>query len=148
MNASASPFARAQDNEDLSYFIRRVTFSLHESFAEPVRVCDAPPFEVTEQGWGEFVIGLTVQFRDGTLRQMDLQHNLRLFPDAQQQRDLPIERRRPVVAERFDEFVFVDPRYGGRTDATERMRAFEIFLDSCARAVFWILKVCKCSLYF
>jgi YEATS domain-containing protein 4 len=75
-----------------------------------VRVIDAPPFEVTEQGWGEFVIGITVQFRDGSLRQMDLQHNLRLFPDAQQQRDLPIERRRPVVAERYDEFVFVDPR--------------------------------------
>ena len=38
----------------------QVTFELHETFATPRRVIDQQPFEVTEFGWGEFDIGITV----------------------------------------------------------------------------------------
>jgi YEATS domain-containing protein 4 len=64
--------------DDLSHFIKRVTFKLHESFANPSRgmyitiivilgltreaVVDKPPFEVTETGWGEFEIQIRVAF--------------------------------------------------------------------------------------
>ena len=39
----------------------QVTFGLHPSFAQPLRVCSSPPFEVTETGWGEFDITIAVR---------------------------------------------------------------------------------------
>lgn len=49
-------YLRGVDNEDLSYLVKSVTFTLHESFApNTVRVVENPPFQVCEQGWGEFV---------------------------------------------------------------------------------------------
>jgi hypothetical protein len=38
----------------------QVTFGLHPSFAQAQRVCTRPPYEVTETGWGEFDITITV----------------------------------------------------------------------------------------
>jgi YEATS domain-containing protein 4 len=38
----------------------QVTFHLHSSFNQPQRVMHSPPFELTETGWGEFEIGVTV----------------------------------------------------------------------------------------
>jgi YEATS domain-containing protein 4 len=40
--------------EDISYFVSKVVFFLHESFAQPVRTVTEPPFELSENGWGEF----------------------------------------------------------------------------------------------
>ena len=48
-------FVRSPNGEDLSSFISKVAFSLHESFAEPVRVIEKAPFEVTELGWYVYV---------------------------------------------------------------------------------------------
>jgi len=49
---------------DLSLVLRAVTFALHPSFPDHVRTVEAPgPFELTETGWGEFDIGVTVRFR-------------------------------------------------------------------------------------
>ncbi len=39
----------------------QVKFTLHPSFEQPERVVTAPPFEVTETGWGEFEIAITVR---------------------------------------------------------------------------------------
>lgn len=39
----------------------QVTFTLHPSFKNPVRVKEVPPYEVTESGWGEFDIGITAR---------------------------------------------------------------------------------------
>lgn len=39
----------------------QVTFELHETFTNPRRTIDVQPFEVTEHGWGEFEIGITVR---------------------------------------------------------------------------------------
>jgi YEATS domain-containing protein 4 len=55
-------YCRGPNNEDLSYIIRRVTFDLHETFATPKRHIDHQPFEVTEMGWGEFDVGVTLHF--------------------------------------------------------------------------------------
>ena len=49
-------------SKDISYFIEKVEFKLHESFASPVRVYRQPPYEVTETGWGEFAVGITIWF--------------------------------------------------------------------------------------
>jgi YEATS domain-containing protein 4 len=39
-----------------------VTFVLHESFQNPKRDHVSPPYELTEVGWGEFDIVVTVHF--------------------------------------------------------------------------------------
>lgn len=42
--------------------IKKVVFQLHPSFNNPTRSVEAAPFELTETGWGEFEIGMTVYF--------------------------------------------------------------------------------------
>lgn len=55
-------FLRGVDNEDLSTYIKEVQFQLHDSFRDPIRSIRSPPYEVTEFGWGEFMINITVHF--------------------------------------------------------------------------------------
>lgn len=43
-------YVRGIENEDLSYFIKKVVFYLHDSYTEPIRVIEAAPFELTEEG--------------------------------------------------------------------------------------------------
>ena len=38
----------------------QVVFRLHESFQSPIRELTVPPYELTEVGWGEFDIAVTV----------------------------------------------------------------------------------------
>ncbi|CAO3683462.1 unnamed protein product [Rhizopus microsporus] len=56
------------NNEDLSYLIKKVVFKLHETYPNPLRTVEQPPFEVSETGWhtGE--------------KQVILYHHLRLHP--------------------------------------------------------------------
>ena len=98
-------FLRGLENEELSYFIASVTFGLHSSFAQPNRVISTPPYEVTETGWGEFVINITVAFHDAALSPVSLSHLLKLFPPPGIQPTL----RKPVMSETYDELVFVHP---------------------------------------
>ena len=46
---------RGPDEYDISSFVKQVVFSLHPSFNNSVRTFKSPPFEVHEEGWGEFV---------------------------------------------------------------------------------------------
>jgi hypothetical protein len=49
------------------------------SCSGPVLYC--APYEVTETGWGEFVIGITINFHEiSGLDPIQLQHTLKLFP--------------------------------------------------------------------
>lgn len=43
----------------------RVTYQLHETFANPKRVLTEPPFELVEKGWGEFEMRLTFRIAHG-----------------------------------------------------------------------------------
>jgi YEATS domain-containing protein 4 len=56
-------YLRSVDNEDLGVVIKRVVFQLHHSFSNPTRTVEAPPFELSEAGWGEFEIGITIFFQ-------------------------------------------------------------------------------------
>ncbi len=42
-----------------------MTFGLHESFQNPKRDIEFPPYELTEVGWGEFDIVITLHFQVG-----------------------------------------------------------------------------------
>ena len=98
-------YVRGLQDDDLSYIIASVTFGLHSSFAEPTRVCVQPPYEVTETGWGEFAIAITIAFRHPSLPPVHMQHLLRLFPPPTQQPSTA----RPVMSEQYDELVFDSP---------------------------------------
>jgi YEATS domain-containing protein 4 len=111
-------FVRGPNDEDLSTFVSKIAFSLHESFAEPVRIVDKPPFEVTELGWGEFAAKIRVFFKDPEEQPIDLAHTIKLYPDsmgmgapqsAQQQQALQSTMKKPVMSERYDEVVFTEP---------------------------------------
>jgi len=110
---------RGPNDEDLSVFISKVAFSLHESFQEPVRVVEKPPYEVTELGWGEFAAKIRIFFRDPEEQPIDIVHVIKLYPQ-----NMPpaaalaasaaasaanVANRKPVVAETYDEIVFAEP---------------------------------------
>jgi YEATS domain-containing protein 4 len=96
-------FVRGVDGEDLSYFIDRVEIKLHESFKNPRRVYSKPPYEVTETGWGQFEIVITVYFIDSTEAPVTLYHMLQLYHKDGK------NNKGPVISEKYDEFVFYSP---------------------------------------
>lgn len=55
-------YVRGATNEDLGVVVKRAVFQLHSSFNNPTRVIDRPPFELSESGWGEFEIAITLHF--------------------------------------------------------------------------------------
>ncbi|EGD81713.1 hypothetical protein PTSG_02424 [Salpingoeca rosetta] len=98
-------YVQSATNEPLENFVKKVTFTLHPSFKPPTRVVDKPPFQVVENGWGEFEAQIKIQFHPTTLKSMTLRHIVRLFPS-----DKTITADdNSVVAESFDELVFSNP---------------------------------------
>eukprot|EP00698_Gefionella_okellyi_P020562 TRINITY_DN6465_c0_g1_i1.p1 TRINITY_DN6465_c0_g1~~TRINITY_DN6465_c0_g1_i1.p1 ORF type:complete len:275 (-),score=53.46 TRINITY_DN6465_c0_g1_i1:37-861(-) len=126
-------YLRAANNEDMSYFIKKVVFHLHETFNPPRREFEEPPYEVTESGWGEFDIGIQIFFVDPVEKPVYLLHSLKLFSHD----GTPVSTQVPVVQELYDEIVFNDPTEGFykrlvagttrrvRTDLQEHFKKFD-----------------------
>ncbi|KAJ8087092.1 NuA4 histone H4 acetyltransferase complex and the SWR1 complex subunit [Marasmius tenuissimus] len=101
--------------DDLSYFIKRVTFKLHDTYANPTRNIDKPPFEVSETGWGEFEIQIRILFiSEAGEKPMVLYHHLKLHPwTASGEPEIPPPevalKMGPVHSWQYDEVVFNDP---------------------------------------
>lgn len=110
-------FVRGPNDEDLSTILSKVAFSLHESFAEPVRIIDKPPFEVTELGWGEFAAKIRLFFKDPEEQPVDIVHIIKLYPQNAPNQNAAIQQgaslhqnvRKPVMSETYDEIVFAEP---------------------------------------
>lgn len=49
-----------QGNEVPANILDKVTYTLHPTFANPIRSLKTPPFRVEEQGWGEFDVPIAV----------------------------------------------------------------------------------------
>eukprot|EP01133_Synstelium_polycarpum_P016842 gene16842-20026_t len=95
-------YLRGMNNEDL-HFIKKVVFHLHASFKNPHRAVETPPYEISETGWGEFDLGVTIHFVDPNEKPLDLFHLLRLHPPD------GIKTKQPVVSETLDIVMFHDP---------------------------------------
>lgn len=91
-------------NEDMSAYVKKIQFKLHESYGNPLRVVTKPPYEITETGWGEFEIIIKIFFIDPNERPVTLYHLLKLF-----QSDSSAMPKKTVVSEFCDEMIFQDP---------------------------------------
>ncbi|XP_002737992.1 YEATS domain-containing protein 4-like [Saccoglossus kowalevskii] len=92
-------------NEDISVYVKKIQFKLHESYPNPLRVLTKPPYEVTETGWGEFEVVIKIFFNDPNERPVTLYHLLKLF---QSETNIMLGNK-TLVAEQYDELIFQDP---------------------------------------
>ncbi|KAE8204561.1 hypothetical protein A4X06_0g1126 [Tilletia controversa] len=117
--------------DDLSYMIKRIQFKLHDTYQQPTRNIDKPPFQVTETGWGEFEIVIKIYFvSESGEKPITLYHHLKLHPwlppavkpattkkeeelvtlAAQQAEKITALRPPPVVHSwQYEEIVFPEP---------------------------------------
>ncbi|XP_067011998.1 YEATS domain-containing protein 4 [Anabrus simplex] len=99
-------YVKPYRNEDMSTYIKKVHFKLHDSYPDQNRVVTKPPYEVTETGWGEFEIAIRIFFHDSSERpSVTLYHILKLFQtgiDA-------VPSKKPLVTEYYEEIIFQDP---------------------------------------
>jgi len=112
-------YLRPYHGEDMSTYVKKVTFKLHESYTTQTRVVTRPPYEVTETGWGEFEIAIKVFFHDPNERPVTLYHILKLFQSSPGTTaafttqviaaGAGTESRKILVAEAYDELVFQEP---------------------------------------
>ncbi|KAL0365617.1 UNVERIFIED_CONTAM: Transcription initiation factor TFIID subunitb [Sesamum angustifolium] len=94
-------YVRGATNEDLGVVIKRAVFQLHSSFNNPTRIVDSPPFELSECGWGEFEIAITLHFHNDVCDKP-----LLLYPEDESG---PLSTKKPVVVESYDEVVIAEP---------------------------------------
>ncbi|WRX14173.1 YEATS - like 2 [Theobroma cacao] len=100
-------YVRGATNEDLSVVVKRVVFQLHSSFNNPTRVVESAPFELSESGWGEFEIAITLYFHNDVCEKpLNLYHHLKLYPEDESG---PMSIKKPVVVEFYNEIVFTEP---------------------------------------
>ncbi|CAA22554.1 TFIID, TFIIF, Ino80, SWI/SNF, and NuA4 complex YEATS family subunit Tfg3 [Schizosaccharomyces pombe] len=53
-----------QGEETDASFVDRVTYKLHPTFQNPTRTIRKPPFQIKEQGWGEFEMEIIIYYAD------------------------------------------------------------------------------------
>lgn len=115
-------YVRGLQNEDLSPIVESVTFTLHDTFPNHIRTVTEAPFELTEHGWGEFLVGLSIKFMDVSLP-VDVTHLLQFSLRPRAMHSIPPSGRPfvredvtpytlssvPCVHECLDEFVVQRP---------------------------------------
>ena len=53
--------------------VKHAVFQLHPSFNDPTTVVESAPYELSESGWGEFEIAITLFFHSDVCdKQLDL----------------------------------------------------------------------------
>ncbi|KAG0671229.1 NuA4 histone H4 acetyltransferase complex and the SWR1 complex subunit [Maudiozyma exigua] len=98
-------FLRGPQNEDISYYIKQVVFKLHDTYPNSTRIISAPPFELTETGWGEFDINVKIHFvEEANEKVLSFYHRLRLHPY-----DMTQPSQEEIKSIFYDELVFNEP---------------------------------------
>ncbi|EEP78426.1 conserved hypothetical protein [Uncinocarpus reesii 1704] len=102
-------WVKGVNDEDISYWLKKVQFKLHETYAQSIRTIEGPPFEVTETGWGEFEIQIKLYFVPESMEKpQTLWHSLKLHPygpDAEAKK----ARRETIISQNYEEVVFNEP---------------------------------------
>ncbi|MBA7493007.1 hypothetical protein ES702_03562 [subsurface metagenome] len=105
----SSPSSQSSTSTDISHWLRKVQFKLHDTYANSVRMIESPPFEVEETGWGEFEIAIKFYFApESQEKPQQLWHALKLHPytgDIEKQKS----ERSMVKSVCYEEVVFSEP---------------------------------------
>ncbi|XP_040570250.1 YEATS domain-containing protein 4 [Lepeophtheirus salmonis] len=104
-------YVKPFNNEDMSNYVKKVQFKLHDSYPNPNRIVTKPPYEVSETGWGEFEVQIKIYFNDHpTERSVTLYHVLKLFhTSSSNSSEILLQGKKAVVSEYYDEVIFQDP---------------------------------------
>ncbi|PFH58403.1 hypothetical protein XA68_13720 [Ophiocordyceps unilateralis] len=108
-------FVRGLDDIDITYWVRRVQFKLHESIPNYVRMIDGvpgQPFVVQDTGWGEFDIAIKLYYvNESGEKPQTLYHYLRLHPYGRTEDEKEAMRTQDgqVRAWTYEEQLFNEP---------------------------------------
>lgn len=106
---------RHPEGKSMKHLVDHVVFQLHPSFPEPERKVWEEPFELTETGWGEFHIGITLHFHaESGIQPAKIQHPLKLYPEGGE--NAQNHHKKYVIKEKYEEIVVV-----GATEAAMKM---------------------------
>lgn len=129
-------YLRPYNNEDMSTYVKKVHFKLHDSYTNQNRVLLKPPYEISEtgshslnsmislqissnfllfkfkkinthQGWGEFELTIKLYFVDPNEKPVTIYHALRLFETDPVTKAITIKKY--LTSEFYDEIVFHEP---------------------------------------
>ncbi|PNP50923.1 hypothetical protein THARTR1_08544 [Trichoderma harzianum] len=108
-------FVRGMEDTDITYWLRRVQFKLHESIPNYVRMVEGEPgkpFVVNETGWGEFDITIKLYYvNDSGEKPQTLYHYLRLHPygRTEEEKQSMLASNGEVRAWSYEEQLFNEP---------------------------------------
>lgn len=94
----------------LSTWLNKVQFKIFNTYENPLRTCENPPFEVTETGWGGFSIDIRLHFQpiSGEKAQYR-QHFLQLEKYGDEKQQAEQERTGCVRSEFLEVVQFNEP---------------------------------------
>ncbi|KAM7221421.1 YEATS family domain containing protein [Rhypophila decipiens] len=107
-------FVKGIDDVDITYWLRRVQFKLHESIPNHVRMVDGEkgkPFMIHETGWGEFEITMKLYYvPESNEKPQTLYHHLRLHPYGRNEEEKEAMKKSPEVKSWvYEEQIFNEP---------------------------------------
>ncbi|XP_034943171.1 protein AF-9 [Chelonus insularis] len=72
-------YVRGADNTDISHYVEKVVFHLHETFPKPKRILKEPPYEVKESGYAGFMIPIDIWLKNkDEPKRIQIQYDLHL----------------------------------------------------------------------
>jgi len=107
-------FVKGVDDADITYWVKRVQFKLHESIPNPLRSVEAvpgKPFQVSETGWGEFEIQIKLHYiPESGEKPQPCWHQLRLHPyGTESERELQKAQGSEIISMAYEEQIFSEP---------------------------------------
>jgi YEATS domain-containing protein 4 len=108
-------FVKGLEDTDVTYWLRRVQFKLHESIPNYVRMVDGEPgrpFVVNETGWGEFDIAIKLYYvNESGEKPQTLYHYLRLHPygRTEEEKQAMIMENGEIRSWSYEEQLFNEP---------------------------------------
>ncbi|KAK4458998.1 protein AF-9 [Cladorrhinum samala] len=109
-------FVKGIDDTDITYWLRRVQFKLHESIPNHVRMVEGEkgkPFVLHETGWGEFEIAIKLYYvPESSEKPQTLYHHLRLHPYGrtdEEKESMKQQNRGEVISWAYEEQLFNEP---------------------------------------
>jgi len=107
-------FVKGVDNTDITYWLKKVQFKLHESIQNSIRTIEnvnpGEPFETSATGWGEFEI--TIKFYyipESNEKAQTIYHHLDLHPYGNEQQQQQQKDNNEVMSWRYEEMVWNEP---------------------------------------